>query len=94
MMKSQQLALLTPVDWDLEREAHQLLGGKLRRVLAVDDGGDNVRRQQRQTQQSGYVTRRNALLIGDDVQQQVSALDQALMNIMGAGDNSQQAGIG
>ena len=62
VMKSKQLALLTPVYWDLEREAHQLLGGKLRRVLAVDDGGDNVRRQQRQTQQSGYVTRRDALL--------------------------------
>jgi hypothetical protein len=27
-MKSQQLALLSPVDWDLEREAHQLLRGE------------------------------------------------------------------
>jgi hypothetical protein len=55
-MKSKQFALLTPVYWDLEREAHQLFGGKLRRVLAVDDGGDNVRRQQGKTQEPGDVT--------------------------------------
>jgi hypothetical protein len=61
-MESQQLALLGPVDWDLEREAHQLLCGELRRILAVDDGGDNVGRQQGKTQKPGDVTRRNALL--------------------------------
>jgi hypothetical protein len=49
-MKPQQLALFGPVDRDFEREAHQLLGGELWRVLAVDDGGDNVGRQQGQTQ--------------------------------------------
>ena len=43
VMKSQQLALFGPVDWNSEREAHQLLGGELRRVLAVDDGGDECR---------------------------------------------------
>ena len=49
VLKSKQLALLTPVDWDLEREVHQLLGGELRWVLAVDDGGDDVGRQQGKT---------------------------------------------
>jgi len=51
--KSQQLALFGPVDWDLEPDAHQHLGGELRRVLAVDDGGDmsgasNGRRKSRE----------------------------------------------
>jgi hypothetical protein len=32
-MKSKQLPL-SPVDWDLERQSHQLLCGELRRIAA------------------------------------------------------------
>ena len=49
VMKSKQLALFGPVAWDFECDAHQLLRGELRRVLAVDDGGDDVGRQQGKT---------------------------------------------
>jgi hypothetical protein len=81
-MKSKQLALFGPVSWDFEREAYQLLCGELGPGLAADDGGDNVGSQQGQTQQAGNVTRRNALLAGDGVQGQVSALHQACVDIV------------
>jgi hypothetical protein len=59
--KSQQPALFAPVDRDIECQAHQFLGGELRRVFAVDDGGDNVGRQQGQTQQPEDVVTRSWL---------------------------------
>ena len=72
-MKSKQLALFGPVDWKFECVAHQLLCGELGRILAADDGGDNVGCQQGQTQKPGDVARSNALLVGDGVQGQISA---------------------
>ena len=68
VMKSEQLPLFGPADWEPECQSHQLLGGELWWVLAVDDGGDNVRRKQGQTQEPGDVTRSNALLAGNGVQ--------------------------
>jgi hypothetical protein len=73
-MKPEKLALFGPVVRDLECEAHQLLCGKLRRVLAVDDGGDNVGRQRGKPSKPGDVTRSNTLLASDGVQGQVSVL--------------------
>ena len=93
-MKSQQLALFRPVDRQFKRKSHQLLGGELRRILAVDDGGDNVRCQQGQTQEPGNVTRvtRSWLAIAWRVTS-VLFVRHAL-DIMGASDDPQQAGIG
>jgi hypothetical protein len=53
VVKSQQLALIGPVDWDFEGGAHQPLGGELRRVLAVTmavtmSGASKGRRKRRE----------------------------------------------
>jgi len=48
-LETKQLPLFGPVDGYLERQSHQLLGGELGRVLAVDDGRDDVGRQRRKT---------------------------------------------
>ena len=47
--KSKQLTLFGPIDGDLERQSHQLLRRELRRVLAVDDGSDDIGRQRRKS---------------------------------------------
>jgi len=47
-VKAKQLPLFGPIDWDFKRKAHQLLGGELRWILAVDNGAkvrDAVRRR-------------------------------------------------
>jgi hypothetical protein len=57
-MKAKQLPLFGPVDWDLGCQSHQFLGGELRRVLAADDGGDNVGRQQGKSPSGGALCAR------------------------------------
>ena len=93
-MKSQQLPLLAQSIgiWSARRISFFAVscGG----LFTVHDGRDNIGRQQGKTQELGDVTRCNALLTGDGVQRELRALHQTLMNIMRAGDNSQQAGIG
>ena len=49
LLKAKQLPLFSPVDRYLRCQSHQLLGGELWRVLAVDNCGDDVGRQRGKT---------------------------------------------
>jgi hypothetical protein len=44
LLETKQLSLFAPVDWYLECHSHQLLGGESGRILAIDNGRDDVRR--------------------------------------------------
>ena len=67
LLKTKQLPLFSPVDGYLERQSHQLLGCELRRVFAVDNGGDDVGSQRRKTQKARDVAFGNALLAGNNM---------------------------
>ena len=43
-MKTKQLALGGPVDRYFKRQSHQLLGGELRRIFAVNNCSDDIGR--------------------------------------------------
>ena len=45
LLESKQFALLDPVDWQFQRQSHQLFGGELRRILAIDHRRNDVGRQ-------------------------------------------------
>jgi len=59
LLKAKQLSLFGPVDRYLEW--HQLFGGELRRILAIDDGRDDIGRERGKTQKSGDIACGNAV---------------------------------
>jgi hypothetical protein len=42
--KAEELALFGPVGWEFEGKTHEALCAELRRMLAVDDGRDDIGR--------------------------------------------------
>ena len=88
--EAEKLSLLAPVDRQMRREAHQFLGGKLRRIAAIDDCRDNVRRQRGETQ-DGVDVRGAETCSSNEPSDRRSA--RGAVDIVCAGDNPEQAGI-
>ena len=51
-LKAEQLALFGPVGGELKGQPHEPLCAELRRMFAVDDGGDDVGGERRKPQQA------------------------------------------
>jgi hypothetical protein len=51
-VKTKQLPLGGPVDRNFKRQSHQLLGGELRRIFAVNNRSDDIGRQRRKAQEA------------------------------------------
>ena len=69
-MKTKQLPLGGPVDRYFQRQSHQLLGGELRRIFAVNNRSDDIGRQRRKAQEARDVAGRDVLLAGNSMQSQ------------------------
>jgi len=93
-VKAKQRSLGGPVDRYFKRQSHQLLGGELRWIFAVNNRSDDIGRQRRKAQEARDVAGRNVLLPGNSMQSQHTFLQQALLNVVGSSDDSQQCGIG
>ena len=67
-VKTKQLPLGGPVDRYFKRQSHQLLGGELRRIFAVNNRSDDIGRQRRKAQEARDVAGRNVLLAGNSAE--------------------------
>ena len=79
--EAEELSLFSPVGRQPRRQAHQCLGGELRRLSAIDDGRGDVGRQPGKTQKGVEVGCRHALLASDIVYGQLGVLDQARLDV-------------
>jgi hypothetical protein len=92
--KAEELSLFGPVCRQPRRQAHQCLGGELRGFSAIDDGRGDVGRQPRKTQEGVEVGSRHVFFASDVMHRQLGVLAQAGLDVMRAGNDSEQAGIG
>src|SRR6202035_1142243 len=63
--EAEELSLFSPVSRQPRRQAHQCLGGELRRFSAINNGRGDVGRQPGKTQEGIDVGCRHALLVSD-----------------------------
>src|SRR4029079_19484990 len=80
-VKTKQLPLGGPVDWYFQRQSHQLLGGELRRLFAVNNRSDDIGRQRRKAQEARDVAGRHVLLAGNSMQSQPGFLHQTPVEV-------------
>ena len=76
------------------RQAHQCLGGELRRLAAVDDGRDDVGREPGEAQDHIEMRRRQASPRERCHARELGVLDQPRLDVVGAGEDPEQARIG
>ena len=72
---AEEFALFAPVDGKLEGQTHESLCAELRRVLAIDDGRDDIGRQRRKPQEARQVTDGELLLTGNGWHGQIGVPD-------------------
>jgi hypothetical protein len=93
-MEAKQLSLFRPVDRYLRGQPHQFLGGELWRVLAVDNGGDDIRRQAGEAQKAVDVVCGYAFLVGDNMHGQIGVLHQPFPDVVSPSNDPEQPWIG
>jgi hypothetical protein len=80
--EAEELSLFSPVSRQPRRQAHQSLGGELRRFSAIDDGRGDVGRQPGKTQEGIEVGCRHVLFASDIMHGQLGVLDQARLDVV------------
>jgi hypothetical protein len=86
-VKTQQLPLGGPVDRYFQRQSHQLLGGELTRIFAVNNRSDDIGRQGSKAQEAGDVPGRDVFLAGNSMQGQLAILYQAVLDVVSSSDD-------
>src|SRR5256885_2123027 len=83
LSKSKSASLLIPVERQ-ERVVHQLTGGELRGLPAAGQGGNDVGREQRETEEPGCVGRDEAVRLGNLLEREAAILEQLVADPVGA----------
>jgi hypothetical protein len=86
--KAEELSLFSPAGRQPRRQAHQCLGGELRRFSAIDDSRGDVGRQPGKTQEGIEVGCRHLLLASYIMHAQLGVLDQTRLDVVSARDDS------
>ena len=92
--ETEKFSLFRPARRQPRRQAHQLLGGQSRGLLAIDDGRGDVGRQPRKAQEGVEVGCRHLFFLGDVMHPQRGVLDLPCLDVVRAGKDSEQARIG
>jgi hypothetical protein len=87
LLEAKQLPLFSPVDRYLRCQSHQLLGGELWWVFAVDDCRDDVGRQRGKTQEAIDIVCGDSFLAGDNVHGEIGVLHQTFLDFVSPSDN-------
>src|SRR5207244_8527824 len=91
--KSERASLLIPVERQA-RVVHQLAGGEFGRLPTAEHGGNDVGREQRETEQPGRVGGDEAVRFRDLLQGKAAIMEQLIANAVSADHKTNKGWVG